>query len=94
MISVSFTIEILTALVLTSFMYVSMNLTNGAFFKNVVIYAILSTIVMFCLGRRGIGNLLFVWVVYFIEGLPMVFIMEKLYEWADGKTFVVISTIC
>lgn len=94
MISISFTLQILIAIVLMSFMYASMNLTDGAFLKNVIIYAVLSTIVVIFAGLRGIGNLLIMWILYFIEGLPMVWIMSKLYEWADGKMFITISVIC
>ena len=94
MISLNFTLELLFAVVLTCIMYVSLQLTNGSFLKNVVIYGIISTISALFLGLRGIPEVLIAWIMYCLEALPMVWIMSKLYEWADGKLFIIMSTIC
>ena len=94
MISISLLIEILFAVVIARIMYISITVTDGNYIKNVLLYSILSLIIIFILGLRGVSNFLFMWVIYTIEAIPMVWIMNKLYNYVDTKWFVIISAIC
>ena len=94
MISLTLFIEIILATVISSIMYVSITYTNGNYLKNVLLYSLLSTIVIIILGLRG-GLVIFrMWIVYVIEGIPMIWIMNKLYDNVDTKYFIIISSIC
>ena len=94
MISISLLIEFLLATVISSIMYVAITWTNGNFIKNVLIYSVLNIIILIILGLRGILGILLIWIIYIIEGIPMVWIMNKLYDNVDAKVFIITSAIC
>lgn len=93
MISVNFTIDLMITVVVMVIMHVSMNCTNGSFFKNLAVYATLNTVIMIVFGLRGIGILLITWILCCIEGLPLIWIMQKIYDSVSFKVFIIITTI-
>lgn len=93
MISVNFTIDLIITVVVMLIMHISINCTNGNLLKNLVIYATLNTIIMIILGLRGIGILLITWILYCIEGLPLIWIMQKIYDSVSVKAFLIITIL-